>query len=174
MEKKNKQKGAALLELLVGILLMALVATTLFAIMSTMVKSWRESSSKLEVLHTARYVVDSMVRELRYADQYVLESPTRLTFRNKGLGGTVGNTYCYYLSPVDRKMYRMGPDASPQPMSGANVAGASTVELYAGENGLFVVSGSETAEITLIAVDSMSGQRVTIHAAVTGITDYLK
>ena len=174
--RKKNQGGAVLLELLIGIVLTALLGWIVFSAMSTALLSWKTGSSRMEALHTARYAVDAMVRELRYADGYILESPTRLVFRNRKLGGTAGNSYCFFLNPANNRLYRMGvsPYSSPQPLSGANVAGASSVELFAPDNQLFVLMGAGTLSIQLKAVDRVTGQTVTVRTAVTGMMNYLK
>ena len=77
---KNRQAGTSLLEVLIGLLLVALLLSGLWGLLYTAGQAWRLGVSKLELQQTARYALDIMVRDLRYGENFILEDETHLDY----------------------------------------------------------------------------------------------
>ena len=172
---KNRQAGTSLLEVLIGLLLVALLLSGLWGLLYTAGQAWRLGVSKLELQQTARYALDIMVRDLRYGENFILEDETHLVYRNLGAVAAVGNIYRYYLNTVDHKLYRAGisPWSSPQPVSGDNVWAANAVLLYPTNGRLFTLQGNDIVLISLTAVDKATNQSLQLSTAVAGVGRYL-
>ncbi len=87
------EKGVTLIELLIGLSLMALAFTVTAAFYSIGVKSWDDGSWQTEILQHARVAADELVNELTYASEVTV----------RGVEGRVD-----YIKEVNgiRKRYR--------------------------------------------------------------------
>jgi type II secretory pathway pseudopilin PulG len=173
-----KQSGVSLVELVVGLMLMALLLAGTSRLLDASLSAWRAGSSRSEVQQTARFALDSMVRSLRYGDQYILENNKSITYRNRKSGPQLNYIYRYSVGS-DHKLYHGGvaPYSSPQPVTGDNVKGFNSVAINANNEPLFSQpqgADSSYVVITVIAVDTSTGQRWETTSAVVSMVQVLK
>lgn len=172
------QKGVTLLELVVGLMVMVLLLAGTYRLLDAALSAWRAGSSRSEVQQTARFALDSMVRNLRYGDQYILENDKSITYRNRKSGPQLNYIYRYSVGS-DHKLYHGGvaPYSSPQPVTGDNVKGFNRVTINANNEPLFSQpngAASSYVVITVIAVDTSTGQQWETNSAVVSMVQALK
>lgn len=174
-----EQKGMTLIELVLGLMLTAMLLSGIFGLLSTSLSSWQAGSSRSELQQTARFAIDSMVRDLRYGDSFILENDTSIIYRNIKSGGHYGYTYRYHVSPIDHILYKTGirPSSPPQPVTGKNVKGANDIVINPDDKAVFSqpdTSNPDTVVITLEAKDTATGHSLVLHSAVTSLTQTFK
>ncbi len=173
------QRGMTLIELMLGLMLTVVLLSGIFGLLSTSLVSWKSGISRSEVQQTARFAVDSMVRDLRYGDNYELGNDGRsITYRNIK-SGQYGNTYRYHVSTADHKLYKTGiiPQVVSQPVTGENVKGANYIILNPDNQALFRQpdpSKPDTITITVEAKDTVTGHSFVLYSAVTSLTQTFK
>ena len=167
MNKIQKQSGFSLVELLVAMSLLVLLLAGVFGILSVSVTSWVQGSSKTEVQQVARQAVDTMVREIQYANSIALNSATSLTVSTVQAG--TNKTINYYLDTASspRIIYR-NDGGGARPLTGGSTVNVSISSLTFT---LFPTSGTARAvEIRITAVDlAKPTNQVQIETAVTAI-----
>lgn len=174
------QQGFTLVELVIGMLLTVLLLAGIGSLLSVTVQSWMSGSSRTEVRQTARYAMDMMVRELRYANTFIKETPLPNnavdSIKFSDLAAPTPNQYRYYLKTSDHILYRVpvSPAGSEQPVTGANVSGSTNVVINQDNTTVFEVLDSNTVVITLTATDTVRNESYTLRSVVVSITQYLK
>lgn len=175
----SEQKGMTLIEVTLGLMLTVILLSGMLGMLSTAVYAWKAGSSRSELQHTARFAVDSIVRDLRYGDNYELGDNGRsITYRTIK-SNQYGNIYRYHVSTVDHKLYKTSiiPSASPQPVTGENVKGANHIILNPDDHAIFRqpdTNKPNTITITLTAKDVYTGQSFVLYSAVTSLTQTFK
>ena len=167
------QQGFTLAELILGMSLTVLLLLGIGTLLSVNIQSWLNGSSRTEVQQTARYAMDMMVRELRYAKTFTGESNYSLRFVDANLPN---NQYRYYLNTTNYILYRepVSPAGTAQPVTGVNVSGSTTVVINQDNTRLFEVLDNNTVVITLTATDLVRNQSYTLRSVVYGITKYIQ
>lgn len=168
-----------LIELILGLMLTMLLLSGIFGLLTTSIGAWRAGSSRSELQQTARFAVDSMVRDLRYGDNFVLESNTSITYRNIKPGNQYGNTYRYHVSTNDHILYKTGihPPSFSQPVTGNNITGASKIVINPDDQVIFTqpdLNNPNIIAITLKAKDTLTGHSFVLYSAVASLTQTLK
>ena len=175
----RRQAGFTLIELMIVLTITVVLLSAMVPLLSTSLQAWRNGSSRSELQQTARFAVDSMVRDLRYGSDYEKVSDWEITFTN-----SAKSPAAYRLNTSTHILYEV-TNGSSQPLTGMNVKNSTNVEVY-GDYGvsqaLFHIpaaeSGKEEAdrpvEIYLRAIDTVTGQSVTIHTTVQGISRSLR
>ena len=166
------QQGFTLAELIIGMSLTVLLLTGIGTLLSVNVQSWLTGSSRTEVQQTARYAMDMMVRELRYAKTFTGSSHS-LSFID---AKPPNNQYRYYLNTTNHILYRepISPTGTAQPVTGVNVNGSTTVVINKANETLFEVLDNNTVVITLTATDTVRNESYTLRSVIYGATQYLK
>lgn len=170
------QHGFTLTELVIGIALSVVLLSAMVPLLTTNIGAWIAGSSRSEVQQTARYAVDSMVRELRYSRNFQIETTflngQSITFVNLD----TNNLNRYYLSNVNHLIYRQAITTGgyPQPLTGLNIRNSTNVVINPENQPLFEVPDQNTVLINLTATDTVTGQSVTIRTAVYSMSQYLK
>lgn len=173
------QRGMTLVELMLGLMLTVVLLSGILGILSTSLGSWKSGISRSEMQQTARFAVDSMVRDLRYGDNYELgEDGRSITYRSIK-SGQYGNTYRYHVSTTDHKLYKTSliPSAPSQPVTGANVKGVNNIILNPNDQALFRqpdTSKPNSITITVEAKDTATGHSFVLYSAVTSLTQTFK
>jgi len=166
-----KQAGFTLLEVLISLTITVVLLTALVPLFATSLALWRTSGSQSEVQQTARFAVDSMVRDLKYGSDIRKINDNELSFID-----SQGRQSGYRLSTSNHILYNLLSNNNPQPVTGANIQKTANVLVY-GDYGaskaLFHVQ-EQTVYLYLTAVDAVTGQSFTVHTAVGGIANYLK
>lgn len=165
------QQGFTLAELIIGMSLTVLLLSGIGTLISVNIQSWLNGSSRTEVQQTARYAMDMMVRELRYAKTFTLENDHSLRFVDTK---PPNNQYRYYLDTTNHILYRQPIGFTQQPVTGVNVSGSTTVVINQDNAKLFDVIGDNTAVITLTATDTVRNESYTLRSVVYGVTKYIQ
>lgn len=157
-------------------MLTVLLLAGVFSLLSVSVRSWRAGSGRTELQQTARYAMDSMIRDLRFGSNYTLENDMSITYINQKEDDTTkGNTFRYYVDSGSHILYRQNvTTGTPQPVTGDNVANSNTILVNAGGQVLFALSDANTVVITLTVSDSVTGQTMALRSAVTSISQLVK
>lgn len=108
-------KGVTLVELLVGLSLMALVFTVTTAFFSLGVKNWEDGSWQTEILQHARVAADEIVNELTYACEVTVDGTGRQVEYKKEVEG-VCESYQFYL--LNRQLLLRLPAGVSVPVAG--------------------------------------------------------
>ena len=179
----TNEQGFTLIEIVIGFSLSALLLTSISFLFPVYVRTWLEGQSRIEVQQTARYAIDKMTRELRYAESVELENfalyPNKGTIKGvkpAAAPNLAPETFRYYIDATNHILYRqsINPSGSRQPVTGANVRNSSTVELYPVEGKMFEVFGSHTAIITFMAIDKVTGESHTVRTAVHVLPQFIR
>ena len=173
----NKQDGVSLLEVVIALMLIVLLLPAIFGLLTASLSAWKVGTSRAEVQQTARFAIDSMVRNLRYGDEYTLENDKSITYRNLRPGNQQDYIYRYYVG-ADHKLYHSGvtPYSTPQPVTGDNVKGLNSViinqnePLFSQPDGV----GDNYILITVYATDTVTGQNWETAAAVVSLAQVLR
>lgn len=172
------QQGFTLAELILGMSLTVLLLSGIGTLLSVNIQSWLNGSSRTEVQQTARYAMDMMVRELRYAKNFTSESAysNKYSVLFNDTSTPAPNKYRYYLQTTNHILYRepVSPDGTPQPVTGANVNGSTNVVINTNNETLFEVLDNNTVVITLTATDIVRNQSYTLRSVVYGVTKYIQ
>lgn len=165
------QAGFTLLEVLICLTITAVLLAAMIPLFATSLALWRISGSRSEVQQTARFAVDSMVRDLKYGSDIRKVDDNELSFID-----VQGRRSGYRLSTSSHILYNLLSNDTPQPVTGANIQKAVNVLVY-GDYGsakaLFHVQ-EQTVYLYLTAVDTVTGQSFTVHTAVGRIASYLR
>lgn len=123
---QSKQSGFTLVELLVGMSLTVMLMTGLFSLLAASLGSWQQGRSRSEVQQHARFAVDSMVRDIHFANTINLNSNIQLTIATSKYVSSGEDIIIYALNTVDNQLTRKVNNGSPQPVTG-DTANAVTV-----------------------------------------------
>lgn len=171
MKYARGQAGFTLLEVLISLTITVVLLAALIPLFATSLALWRTSGSQSEVQQTARFAVDSMVRDLKYGSDIRKVNDNELSFID-----AQGRRSGYRLSTSSHILYNLLSNDKPQPVTGANIQAAANVLVY-GDYGsakaLFHVQ-EQTVYLYLTAVDTVTGQSFTVHTAVGRIASYLR
>lgn len=172
------QQGFTLAELIISMSLSVLLLAGIGSLLSVNIQSWLSGSSRTEVQQTARYAMDMMVRELRYAKNFTSESAysNKHSILFEDISTPTPKKYRYFLDTTNHILYRKPviPDGSQQPVTGINVNGSTNVVINTNNETLFEVLDNNTAVITLTATDTVRNQSYTLRSVVYGLTKYLQ
>lgn len=166
-----KQAGFTLVEVMIWLTVTGLLFAGLVPLFSTSIVSWHRSSSQNEVQQTARFAIDSMVRDLKFGSSILKVNDNELSFID-----SQGRQSGYRLNTTNHILYNLLSNNNPQPVTGVNIQKSTNVLIYGDfevSKALFDVQG-QTVFLALRAVDAVTGQSITVHTAVTGISEYLK
>ncbi|WP_371371396.1 PilW family protein [Sporomusa aerivorans] len=174
----NRQSGVSLVELVIALMLIVLLLPASLGLLTTALSAWKAGISRSEVQQTARFALDSMVRNLRYGDTYMLESNKSITYRNVRPGNQQDYIYRYNVG-ADHKLYHSGvtPYSTPQPVTGDNIKGGSSIIINANGEPLFTQpNGTDTNYIiiTIYAADTATGQTWETASAVVSLPRVLR
>jgi hypothetical protein len=104
-----------LVEMLVGLSLMALAFTVTTAFYSLGVKNWEDGSWQTEILQHARVAADELVNELTYACEVTVDGAGRAVEYKKAVNG-VTESYRFYL--LNRQLLLKLPAGVSVPVAG--------------------------------------------------------
>ncbi|MBS4030492.1 MAG: prepilin-type N-terminal cleavage/methylation domain-containing protein [Clostridiales bacterium] len=108
-------RGVTLMELLVGLSLMALVLTVTTSFYSLGVKNWEDGSWQTEILQHARVAADELVNELTYACEVTVDGAGRSVEYKKEVDG-VCRSYRFYQ--LNRQLLLRLPAGVSVPVAG--------------------------------------------------------
>ena len=122
VRRRSTQAGATLVELVVGVCLTGILMTAVFNLLTVSLQARAQAARWLEIQQTARHAVDSMVRDIRYANAIIAVSPERVTIRTQLFGS---DTITYWLDKAEAAaVIRQNKNANiNQPVTGG---GSST------------------------------------------------
>jgi len=174
---RSFNQGFTLVELLVGLVITVVLLSGVLGILGVSVRAWGAGRSQVEVQQTARYAIDLMSRELRYADSRGYSLPDSRTIVFYDL--RTGNQLKYNVSTTDFILYRenLTTGGGPQPITGANVQNVNNVQINNDGSALFsfpTPGDNLTVSITLKATDTFTGQTAVLRTAVSSLSRYLK
>jgi len=169
-----KQQGFTLVELMTGLMLTVLLLAGIFGLLSTSLLSWQFGNSRMEVQHTARYAVDSIVRDLQFAKTITVNSTTKLTLTTEQFGS---KTIEYYLDTTSNPytLRRDQKDGSGgQPVTGGSMINISVTDVQFSTLSTNSAGQPKTIGITLTATDVSQAdvskrQSFTVTTAVTAV-----
>lgn len=72
------RNGITLVELLAGMAIMTLLMSVTLTTLATSITIWQTGKTRSEIEHAARYALDVIVREIRYANRLELKSKSAL------------------------------------------------------------------------------------------------
>ncbi len=72
------RSGITLVELLAGMAIMTLLMSVTLTTLTTSITIWQTGKTRSEIEHAARYVLDIIAREIRYASRLELKSKSAL------------------------------------------------------------------------------------------------
>ena len=171
MNRLARQDGSTLIELMIGLTLTVLLLSAVFTLLSTSLLSWSQGSSKMEVQQTARFAVDSIVRDLKFASSITINSSTMLTLVTSQYTSTKTIVYTLDATTVNQKLRREDRTggSGAQPVTGdtfmnASVSNLSFTPLATNQAGVV-----RTVGIVLTVNDPVKNQDFTIETAATAI-----
>ncbi len=179
----TNQQGFTLIEIIIGFSLTLLLLASVAFLFSVHIPTWLRGQSQVEVQQTARYALDKMTRELRYAERVELENFT--FYPNKGsikiikpqvVPNQPQETCRYFVDSSNHILYRQPiiPSGSRQPVTGANVLNVNAVELYPIDGKVFEVLGNHTTIFTFVAVDKGTGESHAVRTAVHVLPQFIR
>jgi type II secretory pathway pseudopilin PulG len=77
------KSGMTLIELIMGMVITTLLMAVIINNLSTSIIAWQAGKNRSEIESTARLAIDSIVREIRYANNLQLDSKSSLTITKK-------------------------------------------------------------------------------------------
>ncbi|MGI6091437.1 MAG: hypothetical protein GX348_04630 [Veillonellaceae bacterium] len=163
----SNQSGITLVELVIGMALTVLLMTAVVSLLSTSLQAWQTGSRKTEVQQTARFALDSVARELRYASNVVVdENKSGITFKKNDTVSNEDTIYIYCSSNGVLRRVNKSEGGGAQPITGENnVKVAATFELDTTDN--------RTVSINLTAIDSYTDklprQSITLKTTVVSL-----
>lgn len=167
----KKNRGATLLELLIWLMLTMLLITAVIQLLATSIANWRMINSQTALQQTVRFAVDSMVRDIQFAQRISLDNDRKITVTT-GKYGKNGQqiTYTYDTRVMPHVLRRDKNDGSgAQPMTGGN----SNTVIHI-RDCRFVILATDgdgfprTVQIEITACDTGTGRHFTLQTAVTG------
>ena len=173
----RSQKGVTLVELIVGIVIMLIMLEATVRILQVGVKSWQQGRARIEIQHNARYAVDSMVREMVYGTNFVVENEHSVVFDNIREDRPANSQTRFCLSTVDHKLYRepVSPvDGSREPMTGSNAPNFAHVVVNKNGEPLFYPLNSDMVMIDITVTDLYTNQSVRLRTVACGSVAMLK
>ncbi|MEG6584044.1 PilW family protein [Dendrosporobacter sp. 1207_IL3150] len=160
------QKGTTLVELIAAIMLTAMLLSAIAGVLSTSMAAWRNGTSRTDVQQTARYAVDSIVRDVKFA-----KSINVLSFKQ------IEIVTDKYATPNQKITYKLDTAYSPyilrrssQPVTGGSTN--TTIHISNLEISVLALSKNllpKTIGIKLVAEDLQTGQQITIETAASSI-----
>ncbi len=73
MSAFTNNKGITLIELLVTLAIMGFIITSLYSFYLTGLRGWQRGTDQMEAQQSARIAMDKIIRELRYAEEIILD-----------------------------------------------------------------------------------------------------
>lgn len=162
-----RQSGITLVELIIGMALTVLLITAVVSLLSTSLQAWQTGSRKTEVQQTARFALDSVARELRYATGVVIdENKHGVTFKKNDTAASEDTIYISCSSNGVLRRENKSEGGGAQPITGENnVKVAVAFELDASDN--------RTVRILLTATDTYTDklprQSITLKTSVISL-----
>lgn len=168
----SDQQGFTLVELMIGLTLTVILLTGIVGLLDSSLRSWRFGSGRTEMQQTARYAVDTMVREFKYGTNFQVLDAYTISYKE----ASTGNVYKYYLDTTSHILYRQAvtPAGTSYQVTGSNVQNSTNILINQQNQILFESPDSNTVKITLTAIDSITNQNISIQTAVYSQTKYLQ
>jgi len=168
----SNQQGFTLVELMIGLALTVILLSGIFGLLDSSLRSWRFGSGRTEVQQTARYAMDTMVRELKYGTNFHADNAYTISY----VEASTGNSYKYFLDTTDHILYRQPviPAGTSQPVTGLNVQNSTNVLINQENQTLFQSSDSNAVKITLTATDTVTNQSVALRTVVYSQQKFLQ
>ncbi|KYZ77074.1 hypothetical protein AXX12_02760 [Anaerosporomusa subterranea] len=174
MRWQLSQRGFTLIELMIGLFLTGILMAALFGLLSSSLQSRTQADRHVELQQTARHAMDSMVRDLQYANAITSVSPESITFKTEQFGT---DTITYWLDKSrTTAILRQNKNASiNQPVTGEGQAVNVSISQLAFEilrtntAGQPLTIGIELAVTDLAVSDSAKRPDYTLRTAVTGM-----
>ena len=86
MRLRNFESGFTLIELSVAMLLVSILSAGVFSVLSVSLESRIRGDRSIELQQSARYALDLMVREIKYAYEISAVSEDEITFKTRQFG----------------------------------------------------------------------------------------
>ena len=123
-DRKTRQSGFILIDVLLGLLLTALLMQALFPLLSTALLSWKASVGRMEVHQAARMSTEAMLREIRFASAIVWpqadHADSRIQFQKRDSSGELETLTFQQGSPSGlnpHTLYRIHSPGTPNPLT---------------------------------------------------------
>lgn len=144
------QKGITLVELVISMGLMVLLMTAALNLMVNSLQTWQINSRRIEVQQTARFALDSIVRELRFATDVVVDIDHKgILYRINESAYSEDNIYISCRNDGILRRKNISDGGGAQPITGENKVMVNVAfELDSKDN--------RTVNIILTATDSFN------------------
>jgi prepilin-type N-terminal cleavage/methylation domain-containing protein len=163
MKKKiQKNAGFTLIEVLIAITLLVILLAGIVKVMTACLRASRVCEYKIEAQQTARFAVDSMVRELKYAKKITIINSKGLMLESDVTGESES---IYYGLDADHVIRRITErEIIPQPLTSAIISRLEFTPQSGQVNTVFILLTAETIDDS---VNSPERYEYTIETAVS-------
>lgn len=161
--------GGSLVEILVGMMITVVAIGSIVTLLSTSLAAWKAGNSRTDVQQTARFALDSIVRDVQFATTVTIVNSNQLRLQTTKYSDSTSTslTAIEYIRDSGI-LYRKAGSAYRQPMTGGSSNSAVSITEFA----LSVLKTDTqnqplTIGILLTVEDAATLQRLTVETAVT-------
>lgn len=163
----SNEAGITLVELIIGMALTVLLMTGIFSLLSTSLQAWQLGSRKIEVQQTARFALDSVTRELRYATNVTIDdNKSGIIFNENKTSSSENVIHIYSDSNGILRRENKTTGGGQQPITGGNnVKVVTSFAIDASDNRTISIALTATDTFT----DKLARQSITLKTTVVGL-----
>lgn len=176
MRKINNQAGFTFIEVVLWIAITTLLMAAIFGVFSVSTRLWLRGDAQYDIQQIARLTTNSIISELKYGSAYQVLTAFNGADANEAIQFTSRKdsiSYIYYVSNIDRHLYRSPGYNGPMPelVPGQAVQNhLNDIQINTPLNEtMFSLQGTSSVNISFVITDIRRDQICIIRTTVTDI-----